>query len=122
MGVERGEKRGTDFGEGDAGVGVLDGGGAAIGVEGQVGLLLDLGEGAEFGLVGEAELFEEESDFPWVGALETGLVGQLRRGEKTVLESVWCTCRRDDVEGDWLNHFDGGNASFFWSNVSLLRT
>jgi hypothetical protein len=120
VGVERGEG-GTDFGEGDACVGVLDGGGAAVGVEGQEGLLLDLGEGAEFGLVGEAELFEEEGDFPWVGALERGLVGRLRRGEKTVLESVWCTCRRHDVEGDWLNHFDGGMRVLLWSDVSLLR-
>jgi len=53
----------------------VDGGGATVGVEAEEGLLLQLGKGAEFGLVGEAELFKEDGDFPWVGALDTGLVG-----------------------------------------------
>lgn len=70
---------GTNFSQRDACVGVLDGGDSAVGVEADEGLFLQHGIAANLGLVGEAELFEENGDFAWVGALDIRLVGRLKR-------------------------------------------
>lgn len=53
--------------EGDASVGVLNGGEAAVGVDGEVGLLLHLGEVEELGLRGDPELLHDEGNLPGVG-------------------------------------------------------
>lgn len=53
---------GAGFPEGEARVGVLDGGYAAVGVDVGEGLLLDVVEAERFDFVVEFELFEEEDD------------------------------------------------------------
>ncbi len=56
------------FPEGEVRVGVVDGGEAAVGVEGEVGWGFDVGEGGCGDVVGEVELFEDDGDFAGVGA------------------------------------------------------
>ena len=53
--------------EGDARIGVVDGGEPAVGVNGEVSGLLDVGQRDGFCVVGDAELFEDHGDFGRVG-------------------------------------------------------
>lgn len=52
-----------------AGVGVLNGRDAAVGVHGLEGLLVEDGEVHDLRGVGDRELVEDDGDLPWVGAL-----------------------------------------------------
>ena len=60
-------ENGAGFPEGEACVGVLDGGDPAVGVDGGVGGLLDVVPGDRDDFVREAELVEDYLDFRWVG-------------------------------------------------------
>jgi hypothetical protein len=60
---------GAGFPEREVGVGVVDRGHAAIGVDGEEVRLLDVGELHVFEVVGEAEFFGEHADFGRVGAV-----------------------------------------------------
>ncbi len=59
---------GARFPEGEVGVGVVDGGEAAVGVAGEVVWGFDVGEGGCGYVVGEVEFFEQDGDFAGVGA------------------------------------------------------
>lgn len=67
--------------ENDTGVGVFNGGYAAVGVQADVWFLLQVAKVHEGGLVGDTELLKEDGNLPGVG---TGGMG---------------------VEGDWSSHF-----------------
>ena len=54
--------------EGDVRVGVVDGGDAAVGIDGEVFGGFDVREGDGVYLVGETEFPEQDGDFGWVGA------------------------------------------------------
>ena len=58
--------------DGEAGVGVFDGGDTAVGVEGFVGIFFEIGEFEKLEFIFEAKLLEEDGDLPWVGALYHG--------------------------------------------------
>jgi hypothetical protein len=60
------------FPERDAGVGVFDGGDAAVGVDLLERWLLQVGHVHVLGLVGDAELFEDYGYLPWIGARGCG--------------------------------------------------
>jgi hypothetical protein len=60
---------GAGFPEREVGVGVVDRGHAAVGVDGEEVGLLDVGELHVFEVVGEAEFFGEHADFGRVGAV-----------------------------------------------------
>ena len=62
---------GAGLPEGDVGVGVVDGGDAAVGVDGEVFGLLDVREGNGVYVVGKAEFLEHDEDFGRVGATFT---------------------------------------------------
>lgn len=62
---------GTGLPQGDAGVGVVDGGQATVGVDGEVLGLLDFGELNIVELVREAELLQDDADFGRVGTALT---------------------------------------------------
>ena len=55
------------FPECDIGVGIMDGGEATVGVDGDVLSALDIAHGDMDDFVGESELFENEADFGRVG-------------------------------------------------------
>lgn len=55
--------------DGEAGVGVLDGGHAAVGVDGDEGLLLHDREVEKLTVVWDAQLFHDDGNLPWVGTL-----------------------------------------------------
>ncbi len=76
VGVDQVVDDSAGFPERDPGVGIFDGWHAAIGVHVGVRLLLDHAEVDELGLVGEAELFEDDGDLDcWVSrCLERGAV------------------------------------------------
>lgn len=61
--------------ETDAGVGVLEDGDPAIGVQRDEGLFFDLLEVEKLVLVGEAELLEDDGYLPRVGAARVGVEG-----------------------------------------------
>ena len=75
IGLEEVFDYGAGFPEGDARVGVFDDGGEAVwGQGGGEGGFLLIGGVPDMGCVGEGELFEEEGDFPRVGA-QVGVEG-----------------------------------------------
>lgn len=69
--------RKTHFSHSDTGVWVLDSGNAAVGVEADQWLFLDIRILHELGLVRDTELFKDDGDLPWVWALKRMLDGFL---------------------------------------------
>lgn len=80
LGVVRGDEvldDGAGFPEGDGGVGVDEGGRAAVRVERGEGRIFDVGESNDLGGVGEVELLENDEEFQGVWAAR-GDVGDER--------------------------------------------
>ena len=61
-------ENGAGLPEGDVRVGIMDGGDAAIGIDGEIFGLFDVREGDRVYLVGKAEFTEQDGDFGRVGA------------------------------------------------------